>query len=119
MWGSCGSASARRCAPGRTTPRSAQTARSALRRPTAGGGTTDGGAPGFFSLRYTVPIWDPYTYGDPGPPMQAEDALDDLAFSSDGQLLFYSNCAEMFAADTQGAVLADLQTVDALIDASA
>ncbi len=81
-----------------------------------GPGSGTGLPPGFFNLRYTFPIWDPFTFGNPGKPKLAVDALDDLAFSSDGELLFYSNCGQMFCANTQTAVLADLAQINSFID---
>lgn len=71
---------------------------------------------GLFTLRYSFPVWDPAVLIEHVSAFPAADALDDLAFSSEGRLLFYSNCVQMFAHDTQGSLLSGIPAINNLID---
>jgi len=85
--------------------------------------------PGIFKQRIGFWIRDPYAYAgldDNGHPngngqkeIPATDALDDLAFSSDGDLLFYSNGGQMFATNTSTGLISDIPEVDSRVDISA
>ena len=87
-------------------------------RPAEVGSTTT--PSGQFALRYHFPIWDPAVVLEGlQDDIPAGDALDDLAFSSDGKLLFYSNCAQMFAHSTGNGLLSPLATINALVDVEA
>jgi hypothetical protein len=73
------------------------------------------GAGGEFALRFDFPVWDPWSLRE-GVYEAARDALDDLAFTSDGRLLFYSNAVDMFAHDTQSGFTVSVPAINAYLD---
>lgn len=69
---------------------------------------------GQFNLLFALSVPDINSTGNA--PLVAPDALDDLAFTADGQQLFFSNCLQMFVYNTQTAVVVPLDGVNAYVD---